>query len=57
MTVGPRWGSSPVNVLDCDEFVVTVGYDLWSRSIPLDNITIGRDAQNNNRLELQERYA
>ncbi len=58
---GPRMGSSTVNVLDCTEYVVKVGSapgtsNGFCKSIPLDNITIGHDDQNN-RLELQERYS
>jgi TIR domain-containing protein len=59
--VGPRMGSSSVVVVDCTEYVVKVGSapgtsNGFSRSISLDNITIGFDDQND-RLELQERYA
>lgn len=58
-TIGLVASSAPVHVYDCSEFVVKVGSspgapDGYSRSIPLENITIGFDDKHN-RLELRER--
>jgi hypothetical protein len=51
--------SSAAHVFECTEFYVRVGSspgysDGWSRSIPLENISIGFDDKNN-RMELRER--
>jgi hypothetical protein len=56
--IGPKRGSSTVQLLDCTEDYVTVGVEgssAWKRSISLTNITLSHDDQNN-RPELQERY-
>ena len=60
MRVGPKISSSPMVVFDCTEHYVRIGTAPgipggWSKSIPLDNVTIGFDDAGN-RLELQERY-
>jgi hypothetical protein len=56
MMIGPKLGSSYVEVFDCTEFFVRVGsrgQGGWSRSIPLKNIEISHD-DSRGWLELQE---
>jgi hypothetical protein len=58
MMIGPKAGSSLVQVLDCTEHYVTVGVagdTGWSRSISLENISISFDDAKK-QLEIQERY-
>lgn len=59
VSLGPKRGSSCVQVLNCTEDYVTVGATgpgAWQRSISLSNIGISYDDANK-RLELQERYS
>ena len=58
VSLGPKRGSSTVQILDCTEDYVTVGATgpgAWQRSISLTNIALSYDDQNK-RPELQERY-
>jgi hypothetical protein len=55
MLIGPIRGLAEVTLVDCNEFVVTIGNDGSSRSISLKNVEVSLDNAAN-RLELQERY-